>query len=286
MMTNEGMLHIKRYMAGWTPSIALSMAFGVGTKAPTANDRELQFEVGRSDIELVSYDFVQDKLVFKASLGEDFDATISEVGLFSLESNIVSGEYGSRLLASFDSETEEWFQGTTPATYTTANTRIGEDSVIVAPNASGSITVSQEDTVMDLSGYSAADELSFAFYSANTNASSIRYRFKTDASNYYDFTVPAASIVSGFNIVRLAKGGAVATGTPSWETITSLEVTVSAKAAGAASVNLEGVRIEDLDSVSPDYVMVARVILSVPFDKVAGRTQEVEFPLGVTVNGG
>lgn len=283
MITSEGMNHIKRYLAGWTPSIALSMAFGVGTAAPTAGDKELQFEVGRSDIELVSYDFVQNKLVFKASLDEEFDATIHEVGLYSLESNMISGEYGSRMLASFDSETEEWFQGTNPATYVTTNTRIGEDSVSLTPAANGSTSVTQEDTVLDLSGYSAADQFSFAFYSDNTHTSSIRYRFKTDASNYYDFTI--TSVPSGFSIVRRNKGTATVTGTPSWENITSMEVTVSSKATGTSAVNLEGIRIEDMDTISPDYVMVARVVLAVPFDKVSGRIQEVEFPLGVTING-
>lgn len=283
MITAEGMNHIKRYLAGWTPSIALSMAFGVGTAAPTSSDKELQFEVGRSDIELVSYDFVQNKLVFKASLDEEFDATIHEVGLYSLESNMISGEYGSRMISSFDSETEEWFQGANPATYVTTNTRIGEDSVFLNPAANGSVSVTQEDTVLDLSGYSAADQLSFAFYSDNTHASSIRYRFKTDASNYYDFTI--TSVPSGFSIVRRNKGTATVTGTPSWENITSMEVTVSAKATGTASVNLEGIRIEDMDTISPDYVLVARVVLAVPFDKVSGRIQEVEFPLGVTING-
>lgn len=286
MITNQGMVHIKRYLAGWTPSIALSMAFGVGTEAPNVGDSALNFEVGRADIELTSYDFVQNKLVFKASLPEDFDATIYEVGLFSLESNIVSGEYGSRLLASFDSETETWMQGSVEATYVTTNTRIGEDSAQVSPAANGTITVIQSDVVMDLSGYSAADEFSFAFYCANTNTSTIRYRFKTDASNYYDVTVASASIAAGFNVVKIMKGAAVPTGTPDWGQISSLEVTVSAKAAGAATVNLEGVRIEDMDTISPDYVLVARVILATPFEKVSGRLQEIEFPLGVTVNGG
>jgi hypothetical protein len=139
--------------------------------------------------------------------------------------------------------------------------------------------------VMNLSGYSAADEFVFAFYADNGNVSSIRYRFLTDASNYYDFTIPAASISTGFNIVRLTKAAAVAAGAPNWASIVALEVTVSAKSTGSVTVNLEGIRVEDIDSPNPNYVMVARSLLAVPFDKVAGRIQEVEFPLGVTVNG-
>lgn len=285
MITNEGTLHIKRYMAGWVPSIALSMAFGVGERPESATDEALQFEVGRSDIELTSYDFVQDKLVFKATLDEGFDATLYEVALYSLEGDAGAGEFGSRLITSFDSETEEWFQGSSPATYTTTNTRVGADSVTIPVAANGSISVSQTDTVLNLSGYSAADEFVFAFYCDNGNASSIRYRFASDATNYYDFTIPASSISTGFNIVRVTKNTAVPTGAPNWANITTVEVTVSAKNIGDVVVNLEGIRVEDMDSPSADYVMVARSILAIPFDKVAGRIQEVEFPLGVTVNG-
>lgn len=286
MITTEGTLHVKRYMAGFVPSIALSMAFGVGESPEAAGDTKLQFEVGRSDIELTSYDFIADKLVFKATLDEGFDATLYEVALYSSEADVAAGEFGSRLLTSFDSDTEVWMQASNPATYTTENTRIGANSVTVTLTTNGSSTVSQEGIVWDFSGYSAADEFVFAFYCDNGNAESIRYRFLTDASNYYDFTVPAASITTGFNLVRVLKGAAVSTGAPNWGSVTRLEVTSTAKNIGGVVINHEGIRIEDMDTVSPGYVMVARSLLAVPFDKVAGRIQEIEFPLGVTVNGG
>lgn len=285
MITTQGSLHIKRYMAGQVPSIALSMAFGVGGKAESSADTSLQFEVGRSDIELVGYDFAADKLVFKASLDEGFDATLYEAALYSMETNTGAGEYGSRLLVSFDSLTEQWWQSSVPATYTTTNTRIGVDSVTVAVAANGTIGVNMPNTFLDLAGYSAADEFNFAFYCDNGNASSIAYRFYTDVSNYYTVTVPSASITTGFNVVRIAKGTAVAFGTPNWGVITNVEARVSAKSIGSVNVNLEGIRIEDVDTPAPDYVMVARSLLALPFDKVAGRIQEIEFPLGVTVNG-
>lgn len=283
MITDEGALHIKRYLAGWVPSIALSMAFGVGQRPATRTDTELEFEVGRADIELTNYDFVDEKLVFKASLPEDFDATLHEVGLYSMESNSASGDFGSRLITSFDSETEAWTQGAGDATYSTTNTRIGVDSVSATPAANGSVTVALSDTYHDLSGYSAADQFSFAFFCGNTNTSSIRYRFKTDTTNYYDITVTTAN--AGFNVAKINKGTATPTGSPEWGAITSLEVTVSSKASGASQVNLEGIRIEDRDTISPEYVLVSRVVLATPFDKVSGRIQEIEFPLGVTVNG-
>lgn len=286
MITTEGTLHVKRYMAGFVPSIALSMAFGVGESPESAGDTKLQFEVGRSDIELTSYDFIADKLVFKATLDEGFDATLYEVALYSSEADVAAGEYGSRLITSFDSDTETWMQASNPATYTTTNTRIGANSVTLTLAVNASATVSQDGVVMDFAGYSAADEFVFAFYCDNGNVESIRYRFLTDASNYYDFIIPAASITTGFNLVRVLKGAATGTGTPNWGSITRLEVTPTAKNIGGVTINLEGIRVEDTDTSSPGYVMVARSLLAIPFDKVAGRIQEIEFPIGVTVNGG
>lgn len=286
MITTEGTLHVKRYMAGWVPSIALSMAFGVGESDEVPGSTMLDFEVGRSDVDIVAYDFETDKLIFKATLDEGFDATLYEVALYSLESNTGAGEYGSRILTTFDSETETWLQAGTPATYSTDNTRVGADSVLITAASSGSVTVTQADIMMNLSGYSAADEFNFAFYCDNGNVNSLRFRMKTDNANYYDVAIPASSISAGFNLVRMTKGQAVATGNPSWEFITSVEVTVNAKATGAVAVNLEGIRIEDMDTISPDYVLVARSKLAIPFDKVGGRVQEIEFPFGVTVNGG
>ena len=132
MITTEGKTHIKRYLAGFVPSIAQSLAFGIGDKAEAVGDTRLHFEADRVDIALTSYDFVNDRLVFKASFPTDFEGTIYEVGIFSSAINEVAGEFGSRLLASFDSASEEWLDATSGAagTYFTGTTsRIKPDSL-------------------------------------------------------------------------------------------------------------------------------------------------------------
>lgn len=282
MITSEGKLHLKRYLAGYEPDIGRALAFGVGTTPATLADMSLQYEVGRSPVNLVAYDFVTDQLIFKAVLNEQFDAVIHEVGLYSREDSS-AGAFGSRIISSFDSDTELWMVGGSPSAYTIENTRIGNDSATVSINTSSNVTLSLGNIAVDFSENSAADVFSFAFYCADANLSSIRYRFLTDASNYYDVTVPSGSIAAGFNIVPITKGSAVVTGTPNWGAITELQVTLFAKASGTAVVNLEGIRIEDTDTVDTGYVLVARVVLDVPFVKVAGRIQEIQFPLGVNI---
>jgi hypothetical protein len=88
---------------------------------------------------------------------------------------------------------------------------------------------------------------------------------------------------TAFNIVKVNKGNATVTGNPNWGNITRLDVTAFSTGAGTSSVGLEAIRIEDVDTVDSGYVMLARAVLATPFSKIAGRTQEIEFPLGVTI---
>lgn len=264
------------------PDLARAIAFGVGEAAENLNDVALQFEIGRTPVDLITYDFTTDRLVFKADLSEGFDGVLYEYALYSREDSS-AGAFGSRLLTSFDSDTETWTVGGVAATYRTTSTRVGNDSVVIGAGASGNVTATQQDITMDFSDYSAADTFSFAFYNDNTNLSSLRYRFYTDLANYYDISFNNGVFNTAFNIVKIPKGNAVATGAPNWGLITRLDVTAFSTGAGTSSVGLEAVRIEDVDTVDSGYVMVARAVLATPFSKIAGRTQEVEFPLGVTI---
>lgn len=282
MITAAGKIHIKRYLAGYEPDLARAIAFGVGQAAETLNDTSLQFEIDRTPISLVSYDFTTDKLIFKANLDEGFDGILYEYALYSREDSS-AGAFGSRIISSFDSDTETWTVGGVPATYRTTSTRVGNDSVVIGAAASGNATASMQDVTMDFSGYSAADLFSFAFYNDNAFLSSLRFRFFTDASNYYDISFNNGVFGTAFNVVQVPKGNAVVTGTPNWELITRIDVTAFSTGGGTSSVGLEAVRIEDVDTVDSGYVCIARAVLVTPFAKIAGRTQEIEFPLGVTI---
>lgn len=283
MITTEGSIYIKRYLAGFVPSIAESVAFGLGGVAESAGQTKLQFEVGRSDVLLTSYDFANNKLIFKAIVPEDFGGIVNEVALFSAAANAAAGEFGSKIITTFDSATEQWVDASTSAdaTFVATDVRIGADALRQAPAASGTKTDKLTDISMDLSGYSAADKFVLAFYAGNTNASSVRVRFLTDVNNYYEvnFGTPA----NGYNIVEIAKSAAVATGTPDWSSITEMRVTTNSSATGASQINFDGLRIEDADTINSDYVMVARELLPSSFTKQEGMSQEIEFALDVSV---
>lgn len=278
MITTNGKLHVKKYLAGIVPVIGASIGYGLGDQAATLGDIDLQFEIDRSDVNLVSYDYVQNKLIFKTNIPETFGGKIYEVGLFSKTGN---GYVSSKMVTTFDSATETWLTGSSAATFASVNTRIGSDSLSHSPAANGSSTSYLSGLNLDFSENPASDTFVFAYNLGNAFTSSIRFRFLTDASNYYDFTVNTA-MTAGYKVVSRTKGSAITTGSPNWSSISEIQVTTNSTAGGASAVEFDGVRINDLTIQDPNYVLVARTVVT-PFTKVRGQVQEIEFALDVVV---
>jgi len=283
MITTEGKVYVKRYLAQQVPAIAQSIGFGIGDKAEAVGDTKLQFEIGRTDINLVSYDFVNNKLIFKASVPDNIGGKIYEAALFSLPASAGRAEAGSRLITTFDSATEVWVDATSgaTATYDATNARIGSDAIRHTPAASGSKTDALKDIALDLSGYSAADKFVLALNAGNSFTSTVTARFLTDTSNYYQISFGSPTV--GYNVVESTKGSATVTGSPSWANITEVRVTTNSTAGGASQIDFDGLRLDDSDTISADDIMVSRELLATPFVKIDGMTQEIEFALDVSV---
>lgn len=283
MLTTEGKNHIKRYLAGYVPAIAQSVSFGIGQRAEALTDIALHLETAKSPINLTTYDFVNNDLVYKAPIPDEYVGKIYEVGVYSLASDPAAGDFSSRLLTTFDSGSEDWVHPTTgaTATFTSSATRVGNDSLAFAPTASTTMTWALQNIALDLGGYSAADSFSFALNVANTNTSAVRVRFLTDGANYYDFNLGTQT--AGYKIVEVTKSNATVTGTPNWTVITEIQVSVTSNASGASSVEFEAIRIEDKDAASLDYILVARKVLATPVTKIAGQAQDLEFYLDVNI---
>lgn len=257
-------------------TIGGAVGLGIGSASETLGDKRLAFETIRADVTLVTYDYVNDRLIFKASVPAEYGGKIYEVGLWSLSSDNMAGPYGSRNIITFDS-TDVWSAGTLDAT----NARVGVDALRLSPATSSTVTATKSDILLDFSGNSSSDSFMLAFYANNSFTANVKVRFKTDASNYYEFTV--TSPPSGYNIVGLTKSAATVTGTPNWSTINTVEVSATSTAGGGAVVDFDALRIEDTDSYNPDYVLVSRKVLTVPITKVVGKVQEIEYSLAVSL---
>lgn len=277
MITSIGKTFIKRFMSNNSNTLVGAISVGVGNTAPTTVDDRMQFEFARVPVQVISYDYTNDNLIFKATLPENAGGQIYEVGIWTAEVNTTAGSQSSTVLTSFDSETEEWTNGT----YDTVGARIGSDALKHAPAASATVSSVMSGLNIDLSDYSTADQLVIAFNNQNANAASVEYRLRTDASNYYKFTI--TNPPTGYRITPAVIGSAVAVGSPAWADINEIEVITVAKAAGSASVVYDGIRVEDIDSVSPEYGLVARSVLSAPIKKEEGIVQDIEYALRVTI---
>lgn len=259
------------------------MAFGVGTATESAGDIALNLETSRSPLNLTSYDFVENRLVYKATVPDEYVGKIYEVGLYSLEASPLSGEFGSRNISTFDSETEVWADPAdgTVTPFSTTNTRIGSDSLRHSHAASTTLTSALRELTIDLSGYSAADSFTIAYNVGTANTSQLSVRFMTDASNYYYYNL--GSQTTGYKIVSVNKGSALVQGAPSWSEITEIRVVTTSGATGATTIDFEAIRVEDRDSQNLDYILVARKVLPIPVTKVSGMALEVEFYLDVNI---
>lgn len=280
-ISNNGKTHIKRYLASFVPAIGRSIAFGIGTAAEAVGDKRLQFETGRSDVILTTYDFVNNKLIFKSNIPTTYSGKINEIALYSMATNPSAGESGGMLITTIDSSTEQWTDTTTAleSEFATTNAKLGTDALRQS-TASGASKTDSLDVDIDLSGYSPSDTFVLAYNVQNAFTSDVVVRFMVDDSNYYSFSLGAQT--AGYKITSFTKGTATITGTPTWDAITKVRVN-SGSTGGAGQVDFDGLRIDDTDTLDQDYVMVARELLSTTFTKVEGRANEIEFALDVSL---
>jgi hypothetical protein len=277
VITARGKTFIKRYLAGQAGSAVGAISVGIGATAATVNDERLQFEFARVPVNVIDYDFVTNELIFKGTLDEEVEGKIYEVGIWTDESNAAPGSQESNLLTSFDSASEDW----SVETFDSAITRIGTDSLKQTPASSGTSSSVLTGILLDLVDYSSLDTFVLAYNVDNANTANVKVRLRTDASNYYEFTV--TSPTAGYKFASFTKGSATVVGTPSWADINEIEIRTTATGGGSASVEFEGLRIEDVDSVAPEYGLVARFIPAAPETKVEGIVKDIEFALPVTV---
>lgn len=276
MITADGKVHIRRFMAGQVGNIAEALAIGVGGRVESTSEKSLQLEIARVGITYSTFDFVGDYLVFKASIPAELSGQIYEVGLWSTMTDSLAGQYGSTRLFSFDSGVGGWSTGT----YQVTNSRVGTDALRLNPAASATATSTLNGLFLDLSGYSSADTVKLAYYVGNAFTANVKLRFKNDASNYYEFTVLVPGV--GYQISELSKGAATTVGSPTWNNIVTVEVAVTSTAGGAAQVDFDAARIEDADNLNPEYVLVCRELLDMPYVKEAGKIQDIEFAMPVS----
>jgi hypothetical protein len=284
LITTEGKAHIKRYLAGYVPYIGGSIAFGIGAAPETINDRNLQYEVSKVDVNSISYNFATNAVVFKAPLPTAGAFKTYEMGLYAPRVD-ATNTFTSKVITSFDSVNENWrSEDGSPATYSTPNSRIGADALLHSPAGGQSQASNLSNITQDFSANAASDRFSFAYSVFNANTNYIGFNFYTDANNYYTFAFGGNDVNSvGYRIMSREKGSAQVTGVPNWERITKIVVSTGSAASGQSNVEYDGIRLDSSNTYGLDNILVARKVLSTPVTKLLGQPQDIEFNLGVNI---
>ena len=279
LLTTEGQRLILRYLAGQAPNIGAAIGLGVGTTAANVADTNLEFEVHRVPVALRNVDYTNDVVLFKATIDQTEIFKIYEAGLWSDASNVLSGQYDSKVLTTFDLLEEEW----NDVVADTTQERIGEDAMRVDVLASATVSTAI-DVDFDFSGYSVNDEFSLAFYKPNNNIASIALVFTdTATTGTLELVKTVSALPVGYNILKFKKGDFVVTGTISWTNVSKMGFDVTAGGTGGYVV-LDSLRIEDTDTPNQDFVLVSRSVLGAPIEKTDVAPMDVEYALEFNVS--
>jgi hypothetical protein len=276
VITKFGKRYLTNFVAGNIANLGKDLAFGVDPTTATENDTRLGFEFYRLPIEFGSTDIrtVDDtttySVVYKTTLPQDVAGVISEVGLYPAV-RTTTNNYDSKFLADFDNVIDWTDSVGNTATLTTSNAKIGDSLATMAAD------VYTYNTTLDISGYSANDTATIAFYKNDAYVSAITLYFETSTGNGYtlDFTVPSGT---GYKLASASIGDLVAYGTPDKSTISKLKIEIE-ESGGTTSVGFDGIRINDEDTFDPAFGIISRSVLSTVLTKQAGRQVDVEYRL-------
>lgn len=272
-ITDGGRRVLLRYLAGHVGRFAGAIAVGTSSVLPSRVDTSLGFEFGRAAVNLSTPDFINDQLIFKASMDPALSGYIHELGIFPFLTEPAT-DFNSRLLTGFDLNLET-FAG--DMTVNTSNFRIGNSSVQLISPVSTSTGITQSNMLRDFSGFGADDTFSLAYFMNDANVTRLQVRMGTDSTNYWKYDILSPGPL-GYNVATFNKGEMVAVGTPDWSNITQMVYYIISNAGGAATVQFDGLRVNDTTDYA-DYALISRAVVAIPFYKTAGKQLDVEYVL-------
>lgn len=291
ILTKFGKRYITQHLAGQNSSSSKDIAVGIGNTAATVNDTQLNFEFYRAAVNVSSVDIQTSQLtgvstygvVYKTTLPVDVSGIINEVAIFP---SITFGttDYASKSISSFENN-QSWIDssGSYPELVTTSSPKIG--SYYLSMSATSSQNKNYFYNLnLDISGYSANDSMTIAYYQSDLNLDYVFIRTYDSNNNYYEIRYTGDSStgykIKSLNLNNLYSSGFIS-GTPDQTSIVKISVGVKAKSSGATNVLFDGLRINDEDAFKSDYGMISRSVLSNVITKNLGKQMDIEYRLGL-----
>ena len=292
LLTKFGKRYLTQYLAGQSTSSLKDIALGVGSTAATVNDTQLGFEFYKSAVSMNSIDIQTNSstgistygVVHKTTIPVDVAGIINEVGLFP---SVVLGstDYASNSISTFENN-QSWTDstGSYASTTTTPFPKIGTSYLSIGASASQSKEYFNNFN-LDISGYSALDSLTLAYYQSDTSLDYVFVRMYDSNNNYYEIRY-AGDLSVGYKIKSLTLNNLYSSGfglgTPDQTTIVKVSCGVKAKSSGATAALFDGMRINDEDSFRTDYGMISRSVLANPITKSLGKQMVIEYRVGLS----
>jgi len=292
LITKFGKRYLTQYLAGESNTNLKDIALGIGSTAATVNDTQLGFEFYKSPVSMNSIDIQTSSstglstygVVYKTTLPVDVAGIINEVGLFPSIS-LGSTDYASNSISTFE-DNQSWADstGAYPASVTTPFPKIGTSYLSIGAGAS-QLKEYFYNFNIDVSGYSALDSLTLAYYQSDTNLDYVFVRMYDSSNRYYEIRYPG-DLSTGYKIKSLTLNNLYSSGygsgTPDQTAIVKISCGVKAKSSGATAALFDGMRINDEDSFRTDYGMISRSVLATPITKSLGKQMVIEYRIGLS----
>ena len=292
LLTKFGKRYLTQYLAGQSTNNLKDISLGVGSTAATVNDTQLGFEFYKSAVSMNSIDIQTNSttgistygVVHKTTIPVDVAGIINEVGIFP---NVILGstDYASNSISTFE-DNQSWTDstGAYASSVTTPFPKIGTSYLSIGATAS-QLKEYYYNFNLDVSGYSALDSLTLAYYQSDTNLDYVFVRMYDSNNNYYEIRY-AGDASTGYKIKSLTLNNLYSSGygsgTPDQKSIVKISCGVKAKASGATTVLFDGMRINDEDSFRTDYGMISRSVLTNPITKSLGKQMVIEYRIGLS----
>jgi len=292
LLTKFGKRYLTQYLAGQSNTSLKDISLGVGSTAATVNDTQLGFEFYKSPVSMSSIDIQTSSstglstygVVYKTTVPVDVAGIINEVGLFPTVS-LNSTDYSSNSISTFENN-QSWTDstGAYASTTTTPFPKIGTSYLSIGAAASQSKEYFYNFN-LDVSGYSALDSLTLAYYQSDTNLDYVFVRMYDSNNRYYEIRYAGDASV-GYKIKSLTLNNLYSSGfglgTPDQTSIVKVSCGVKAKSSGATVALFDGMRINDEDSFRTDYGMISRSVLATPITKSLGKQMVIEYRIGLS----
>lgn len=274
VITTSGFSTINKYLAGSLNSWADYLAVGVFVtkNAASASDTQLEYEVGRYQINLKSYATISgsNQIFLKADLPDILTASISDIGIFS-SPNLKNDNFIISDFSELVSGSTAWLNTTT-----TSNSKYGASNVYIY--SSGSV-ISNNNLSINLNGYAGSDYASLLVYSPANASGKFQIRFQ-DTAGYLWNTASGTASVAGGSWMAVTIPFTNQPDTNFNYIVNSLSINFVT--AATSSLVFDALKLNSGNVKYIDSQVISRTILPTPIIKDYGKPMQIEYYMQVT----